>query len=263
MAIEVKVPGETPTDIQFAKLARWGRAGAIAFWVDTHEGVIDTIRAIIYDKAAGISGKSFTMLDTRFTIWYTGGWRAGRSGPHQSQEVGMSKPAVRYETRDYDLDAIHQIGEELCPSDQADDSLCILTRKLMDSINDCKTRGVPNIHEGTLEVTFTAEEWAAIDDNVVDSGPVAGVPPDTQDPEPMPTPENPDVTRVVTKEFLHEAEISADIYWSVCGEITDALDDQYDREQGDQRLTLTKFQWRILSFITSPEHEHKEVADEG
>lgn len=43
VAIEVKVPGEEPPPIQIAKLERWKRSGAIAFWTDSSESIVDRI----------------------------------------------------------------------------------------------------------------------------------------------------------------------------------------------------------------------------
>jgi hypothetical protein len=43
VAIEVKRPGFKPEPIQEARMERWRRAGAIAFWTDTGVDVISRI----------------------------------------------------------------------------------------------------------------------------------------------------------------------------------------------------------------------------
>jgi hypothetical protein len=43
IAIEVKRPGNSPDPIQHAKLSRWTRSGAVAFWTDRAEAIVDRI----------------------------------------------------------------------------------------------------------------------------------------------------------------------------------------------------------------------------
>ncbi len=40
---EVKMPGKTPTPVQFAALRRWERAGALAGWVTSREELDDLL----------------------------------------------------------------------------------------------------------------------------------------------------------------------------------------------------------------------------
>lgn len=47
VVIEMKVPGEKPRALQYAALRRWEKAGAIAFWSDAPETIIETIETEI------------------------------------------------------------------------------------------------------------------------------------------------------------------------------------------------------------------------
>lgn len=47
IALEVKVPGKKPTELQFATLKRWTIAGAIAFWSDNPNNIMGVIESAI------------------------------------------------------------------------------------------------------------------------------------------------------------------------------------------------------------------------
>jgi hypothetical protein len=51
VAIEVKVPGEKPDPIQLAIIDRWTKAGAIAFWAEKSEGVVDRVVNLVQQKS--------------------------------------------------------------------------------------------------------------------------------------------------------------------------------------------------------------------
>ena len=44
--IEVKLPGERPTPVQYAALRRWQRAGALAGWCDSKHGLEELLRHV-------------------------------------------------------------------------------------------------------------------------------------------------------------------------------------------------------------------------
>jgi hypothetical protein len=55
VVIEVKRPGESPTENQRAHLRKWGRAGALAFWTDSVVDAMAKIRANIAIDKQGAS----------------------------------------------------------------------------------------------------------------------------------------------------------------------------------------------------------------